>query len=134
MKSVNTVILLGNVTRDPEIKALPSGQSLCAFGLATNRVWKDKAGERQSVAEYHNLVCFGPLAEFAGTHVQKGKPLYVRGRLKTRSWEDADGKKHSRTEIVAEDVVLLGARDAGPAEAEAPVDASEPDPEGSTEA
>ncbi len=129
MKSVNTVILLGHVTRDPELKSLPSGQTLCAMGLATNRAWKDRKGERQAAVEYHNLVCWGPLAEFCGTHVQKGKPLYVRGRLKTRSWEDADGKKHSRTEIVAEDVILLSPREAAAAEAETPVEASEADPE-----
>jgi len=111
MKSVNKVILLGNVTRDPELKATSTGQSVATFGLATNRVWKDHAGEKQSLAEYHNLVAWGGLAEFCATSVRKGKPLYVEGYLKTRSWDGPEGSKIFRTEIVIENLVLLGPRD-----------------------
>lgn len=111
MKSVNKVILLGNVTRDPELKATQSGQSVATFGIATNRVWKDQAGEKQSLAEYHNLVAWGGLAEFCAQSVKKGKPLYVEGYLKTRSWDGAEGSKIFRTEIVVENLVLLGPRD-----------------------
>ncbi len=108
MKCVNKVILVGNVTRDPELKAMPNGQSVCTFGLATNRVWKDAAGEKQSLAEFHNLVTFAALADLAGQNVHKGAPLYVEGYLKTNSWEKADGSKASRTEIVLLEIVLLG--------------------------
>lgn len=113
MKSVNKVILLGNVTRDPELKATQSGQSVATFGIATNRVWKDQTGEKQSLAEYHNLVAWGGLAEFCAQSVRKGKPLYIEGYLKTRSWDGPEGSKIFRTEIVIENLVLLGAREAG---------------------
>lgn len=111
MKSVNKVILLGNVTRDPELKATANGQSVATFGLATNRVWKDQSGEKQSLAEYHNLVAWGGLAEFCAQNVKKGKPLYIEGYLKTRSWDGPEGSKIFRTEIVIENLVLLGPRD-----------------------
>ncbi len=104
-------MLLGNVTRDPELKATANGQSVCTFGLATNRVWKDQSGEKQSLAEYHNLVAWGGLAEFVGQNVKKGKPLFIEGYLKTRSWDSAEGAKIFRTEIVIENLVLLGPRD-----------------------
>lgn len=113
MKSVNKVMLLGNVTRDPELKATANGQSVCTFGLATNRVWKDQSGEKQSLAEYHNLVAWGGLADFVGQNVKKGKPLFIEGYLKTRSWDSAEGAKIFRTEIVIENLVLLGPRDGG---------------------
>jgi single-strand DNA-binding protein len=112
MKSVNKVTLLGNVTRDPELKTTNTGQFVCTFGLATNRVWKDHNGEKQSLAEYHNLVCWGGLAEFSGQNIKKGKPLYVEGYLKTRSWDSPEGAKIFRTEIVVENLILLGAKDA----------------------
>jgi single-strand DNA-binding protein len=109
MKSINKVSLIGNVTRDPELKTTPKGQSVCTFGLATNRVWKDPQGEKQSLAEFHNLVAWDKLAEFCGQYIKKGKPLYIEGRLQTRSWDGADGKKNVRTEIVVEEIVLLAA-------------------------
>jgi single-strand DNA-binding protein len=113
MKSVNKVILLGNVTRDPELKATANGQSVATFGLATNRVWKDQTGEKQSLAEYHNLVAWGGLAEFCAQSVHKGKPLYVEGYLKTRSWDGPEASKIFRTEIVVENLVLLSPREDG---------------------
>jgi len=116
MKSVNSVTLLGNVTRDPELKSTANGQAVCTFGLATNRVWKDAQGERQSLAEYHNLVAWGGLAEFCGTSIKKGKPLYIEGYLKTRSWDGPEGAKIFRTEIVVENVILLSPRDSMPGE------------------
>jgi single-strand DNA-binding protein len=114
MKSVNTVTLLGNVTHDPETKNLATGQTVCTFGLATNRVWKDANGEKQTMAEFHNLVAWGKLAEFCGEFVKKGKPLYVEGHLKTGSWENPQGVKLHRTEIVVDNLVLLGAKDKSP--------------------
>lgn len=116
MKTVNQVTVLGNATRDPELKSLQNGQSVCTFGLATNRVWKDAKGERQSLPEFHNLVAWGKLADFCFQYVKKGKPLYVEGYLKTRAWDGTDGQKMHRTEIVMEELVLLGSRDNGPAE------------------
>lgn len=113
MKSVNKVTLLGNVTRDPELKKTGGGQSVCTFGVATNRVWKDAQGEKQSLAEYHNLVAWGGLAEFCGMNVRKGKPMYVEGYLKTRNWDSPEGHKMFRTEVVVENLVLLGAREEG---------------------
>lgn len=114
MKSVNTVTLLGNITHDPEIKNLASGQTVCTFGLATNRVWKDAKGDKQSMAEFHNLVAWGKLAEFCGEYVKKGKPVFAEGHLKTGSWENPQGVKLHRTEIVLDNLVLLGAKDKSP--------------------
>lgn len=108
MKSVNRVTLLGNVTRDPELKATTSGQAVATFGLATNRNWKDVSGEKRSLPEYHNLVAWGGLAEFCSQYIKKGKPLYIEGYLKTRSWDGPEGAKIFRTEIVVENVVLIG--------------------------
>lgn len=108
MKSVNRVTLLGNITRDPELKATNGGQSVCTFGLATNRVWRNQNGDKQSLPEYHNLVAWGGLAEFCSQNVRKGKPLYIEGYLKTRSWDGPEGAKIFRTEVVMENIVLLG--------------------------
>lgn len=108
MKSVNTVTLLGNVARDPELKATKGGHSVCTFGLATNRVWKDAAGQKQSLPEFHSIVAWGPLAEFCSQYVQKGNPLFVQGYLKTTSWEGKHGETQYRTEVVLDDVTLLG--------------------------
>ncbi|MDP7454078.1 MAG: single-stranded DNA-binding protein [Candidatus Peribacteraceae bacterium] len=119
MKSVNKVILLGNVTRDPELKSTTNGQSVCTFGLATNRVWKDSTGDKQSLPEYHNLVAWGGLAEFCSENVKKGKPLFIEGYLKTRSWDSPEGTKIFRTEVVVENIVLLGPKGEMHAPAEA---------------
>src|SRR3989344_5936426 len=110
MKSVNKVILLGNVTRDPQLKSTQNGQSVATFGLATNRVWKDTNGTKQSLAEFHNLVAWGKLAEFISQNVTKGKPIFIEGHLKTRSWDSAEGTKIFRTEGVVDNIVLVGPR------------------------
>ena len=114
MKSVNIVTLLGHVTNAPEVKTIPTGQIVCTFGLATNRVWKDAKGDKQEAAEFHNLVVWGKLGEFCGQYVKKGKPLYVMGHLKTHSWENPQKVKLHRTEVIVDDVVLLGAKDKSP--------------------
>ncbi len=126
MKSVNTVILLGNVTQDPEVKTLPSGQVVSSFGLATNRVWKDSNGEKQTMAEFHNLIAWAKLGEFVGKYVKKGKPLYVEGHLKTHSWDNPQGVKMYRTEVVLDNLVLLGAKDKSPEVEKAVMDIEEP--------
>jgi single-strand DNA-binding protein len=108
---LNKVLLYGNLTRDPEVRALPSGSQVTSFGLATNRTFTDKNGAKQEQSEFHNIVAFGRLAEVMGQYLKKGRPVYVEGRLQTRSWE-ADGQKKYRTEIVV-DNFQFGA-DGGP--------------------
>jgi single-strand DNA-binding protein len=110
-KSVNKVILLGNVGKDPEIKVLPSGQPVANFGLATSDRFKDQQGNFQDRTEWHNLTAYGKLAEIVRDYVKKGNKLYVEGRLTTRSWDDKEsGKKVYRTEIVVGDISLLSGR------------------------
>src|SRR5450631_3121714 len=100
---LNKAILIGNLTRDPEIRSLPSGIKVCTFSLATNRVWKDKNGARQESADYHNVVVFGRQAETAAQYMKKGSSILVEGRMQTRSWDDkTSGEKKYRTEIVAD--------------------------------
>ncbi len=102
---LNKAIVIGNLTRDPELRSLPSGVKVCTLGVATNRVWKDKNGARQESAEFHNIVVFGRQAETVAQYLKKGSSLLVEGRMQTRSWEDKNsGEKKYRTEIVAERV------------------------------
>ena len=100
---LNKVTLYGNLTRDPELKALPSGGQVATFGIATNRTYKDKNGAKQEQVEFHNIVAFGRTAEVIGQYFKKGRPIFVEGRLQTRTWDDKEsGKKNYRTEIVLE--------------------------------
>jgi len=100
---LNKAIVIGNLTRDPELKSLPSGIKVCSFGMATNRVWKDKNGARQESADYHNIVVFGRQAENVAQYMKKGSSILVEGRMQTRSWDDKEsGQKKYRTEIVAD--------------------------------
>jgi single-strand DNA-binding protein len=101
---LNKALVIGNLTRDPEMRALPSGIKVCSFSVATNRVWKDKNGVRQESADYHNVVVFGRQAETAGQYLKKGSSVLVEGRMQTRSWDGQDGQKKYRTEIVADRV------------------------------
>ena len=108
-KSVNKVILIGNLGKDPEVKYTPSGTAIAKFSLATNERYKDKAGEWQDRTEWHNIVAWQRTAEIAGEYLKKGRSVYIEGRLQTRSWEDkTSGQKKYMTEIVANDLVLLG--------------------------
>jgi len=100
---LNKAMIYGNLTRDPELKSLPSGMQVCSFSIATNRVYNDRDGNRQEAVDYHNVVVFGRQAENSAKYLTKGNGAYVEGRLQTRSWE-ADGVKHYRTEIVADRV------------------------------
>jgi len=116
-KSVNKVILVGNLGKDPEVKYTPSGVPVAKFSLATNERYKDKSGEWQDRTEWHNIVAWQRLAEIVGEYVKKGSKVYVEGRLQTSSWEDKQsGEKKYRTEIVVNDLVLLSGR--GDAEGE----------------
>ena len=102
----NKAVIAGNLTRDPETRSLPSGQSVVNFGVATNRVWKDQSGNRQSAAEFHNIVAFGKLADICSSYLSKGRLVIIEGRIQTRSWQDQSGNKRSRTEIVAENMQM----------------------------
>lgn len=99
---LNKVFLIGNLTRDPELKALPTGTKVASISLATNRVWKDQKGARQESTEYHNVVAFGRQAEVMAQYAKKGSSLYIEGRIQTRSWDAQDGQKKYRTEIILE--------------------------------
>ncbi|HZI57480.1 MAG TPA: single-stranded DNA-binding protein [Verrucomicrobiae bacterium] len=113
-KSVNKVILVGNLGKDPEVKYTPSGTPVAKFSLATNERYKDKGGEWQDRTEWHNIVAWQRLAEIVGEYVKKGSKIYIEGRLQTSSWEDKQsGEKKYRTEVVASDLVLLGGRGEG---------------------
>lgn len=98
---LNKAFVYGNLTRDPELRALPGGQQVASFSLATNRTFKNKEGQQQEQVEYHNIVAFGRQAEVIGQYLKKGRPVFIEGRIQTRSWE-ADGKKNYRTEIVVD--------------------------------
>jgi len=101
---LNKALIIGNLTRDPEMKALPSGMQVCSFSVATNRVWKDKNGAKQESSDFHNIVVFGRQAETAGQYLKKGQSVLIEGRIQTRSWDDKDGQKKYRTEIIADRV------------------------------
>ncbi len=109
---LNKAIVIGNLTRDPELRSLPSGIQVTSFSVATNRVWKDKNGAKQESADYHNIVVFGRQAETAAQYLKKGSSVLVEGRMQTRSWDGKDGEKKYRTEIVA-DRVQFGNRASG---------------------
>lgn len=113
MYSLNRATIIGNLTREPEVRQTPSGQSVCSFGLATNRTWKGNDGSKQEATEFHNIVAWGKLAEICGQFLAKGRKVYVEGRLQTRDWEGQDGVKRYRTEIVAENMIILDKGGAG---------------------
>ena len=121
---LNKAIVIGNLTRDPELRSLPSGIKVCSFSLATNRVWKDKNGAKQESADYHNVVVFGRQAETVAQYMKKGSSILVEGRMQTRSWDDkTSGEKKYRTEIVADRTQFGpkgGSGDGGSAPAKAP--------------
>ncbi len=114
MASVNKVIIIGNLGKDPEVRYMPSGSAICTITVATSRQWKDKtSGERQEETEWHRVTFFERMAEIAGEYLKKGRPVYVEGRLKTRKYTDKDGVEKYSTEIVATDMQLLGGREGG---------------------
>lgn len=118
MRSVNKVILIGNLTRDPEIKQTTNGQSVTTFGIATNREWMTSSGERKQSAEFHEVVAWAKLAEICAKFLRKGKFVYFEGYLKTRSWETETGDKKFRTEVVLQDMIMLEKRAKDDTEAE----------------
>lgn len=111
---VNKVILVGNLGRDPEMRALPSGQQVANFSLATSRRYKDRDGNRKDETEWHNIVVYGKQAEIAGQYLTKGKMVFVEGRIQTRSWDDKEsGKKQYKTEIICDNFQMLGSKGDG---------------------
>ena len=110
---LNKAIIIGNLTRDPETKALPSGTTICSFSLATTRVYKDKNGVRQEDTQYHNVVAFGSQANVASQYLRKGSSVLIEGRMQTRSWDATDGQKKYRTEIICETLQLGPRREGG---------------------
>lgn len=106
-RSLNKVQLIGNLTRDPELRYTPNGTAVCSFGLATNRSWKTDAGEKHDEAEFHNIVAWNKLAELCSQFLVKGRKVFVEGRLATRTWTGQDGAQRNRTEIVISDMILL---------------------------
>lgn len=107
MNSLNKVQLIGNLTAEPEVRETPNGQKVATFSVATNRSWKDQSGVKQEEVEFHNVVAWRFLADIAEQYMHKGKKVYVEGYLKTRSWDDTTGVKRYKTEIVADNVILL---------------------------
>lgn len=113
MASVNKVILVGNLGRDPEVRYMPNGEAVANFSIATTDNWKDKSGQRQERTEWHNIVMYRRLAEIAGEYLKKGRPVYIEGRLQTRKWQTKEGQDRYTTEIIADQMQMLGGRDGG---------------------
>lgn len=135
MYSLNRAQVIGNITRDPELRYTPNGQAVTSFSVATNRRWKNQAsGEFQESTEYHDVVAWGKAAEFVANYLKKGNKIYVDGRLQTRSWETPDGVKQRRTEIVAENFVPLTPKGATGAGYDNIDDLAQPAPAESSEA
>jgi single-strand DNA-binding protein len=116
MASVNKVILIGHLGKDPEVKALPSGVAVCNFSVATSEEWKDKAGVKQEKTEWHNITVFDKLADICGKWLHKGSQVYLCGKLQTRKWQDKEGKDRYTTEIICNEMKMLGGK---PADAQA---------------
>lgn len=126
--SLNRAQLIGNLTRDPELRQTSGGQSVTSFSVATNRVWKDASGQKQEEAEFHNIVAWGRLAEICAQYLGKGRKVFVEGRLRTRDWEGQDGQKRRTTEIIADNMVMLDRAPQGGGGGFAPPAASSPAP------
>lgn len=119
---LNKVMIIGRLTRDPELRSVPSGTQVASVGVATGRIWIDASGQKQKHTEFHNVVFWSKLAEIVGQYLRKGSKVYVEGRLQTREWTGQDGVKRYRTEVIAENMIMLDSRPATPV---API-ASEP--------
>lgn len=105
--NLNKAMLIGNLTRDPEVKSTPGGQTVATFSLATNLVWTDQSGQKREKVEFHNIVVWRKLADICGQYLHKGSKIYIEGRLQTRDWTGQDGVKRYRTEIVADNMIML---------------------------
>jgi len=128
---LNKIMIIGRLTRDPELRSLPSGKSVAVFSVATGRQWTDAQGQKQKQTEFHNVVCWGKMAETASQYLHKASRVYVEGRIQTREWTGTDGNKRNRTEIVADNFIMLDSRPAGSLSA-GPTGASAPGSTGPT--
>ena len=129
MASINKVIIIGNLGRDPEVRYTPSGTAVCNMSVATTRAWKDKAsGDKVEETEWHRVTLYDKLAEIAGEYLAKGKPIYIEGRLKTRKWTDKEGVEKYTTEIIGETMQMLGGKDSGDGQAQGGGQRSAPAP------
>jgi single-strand DNA-binding protein len=124
-RGVNKAILIGNLGGDPELRSTPSGTPVATFTLATNESWTDRDGQKQERTEWHRIVAWGKLAEICGQYLRKGRQVYIEGRLTTRSWEDRQGNQRKTTEIVAQQMLMLGGRAPGQGDEEAGGEAPE---------
>ncbi len=127
---LNRATLIGNVTRDPELRTLASGQNVATFGVATNMVWTDQQGQKQQRVEFHNIVAWAKLADICKQYLNKGKKIYLEGRLQTREWEAQDGTKKMRTEIIADNMIMLdrGGAPGSPSPTYTPIGTTPPPP------
>lgn len=116
VRSLNKVMLIGNLTRDPELRYTPSGTAVCSFGLATNRAWTTDSGEKKEDTEFHRVVAWNKLAELCSQLMTKGRKVYVEGRLQTRTWQAQDGSQKTTTEVVIDDMILLDSKRMGEGE------------------
>ncbi len=129
--NLNKAMIIGNVTRDPESRSTPDGATVTSFSVATNMRWTDKSGQKQDRAEFHNIVAWRKLGEICAQYLKKGTKVYIEGRMQTRNWQDQQGQKHWRTEIIAENMIMLDKLGAGPA-GTAPADEPAPAPQEDT--
>lgn len=111
--NLNKAMIIGNLTRDPEVRTTPSGQTVTSFSVATNLMWTNANGEKQKKTEFHNIVAWRRLGEICAQYLKKGNKVYIEGRLQTRDWEGKDGVKRTRTEIIAENMIMLDTKGAG---------------------
>ncbi len=118
MASVNKVIIVGNLGKDPEVRYMPNGDAVANFSVATTDSWKDKQGQKQERTEWHNIVIYRKLAEIAGEYLKKGRSVYIEGRLQTRKWQDKEGQDRYTTEIIADQMQMLGSREEGSSQQE----------------
>lgn len=120
---LNKVMIIGRLTRDPEVRTTPGGANVVSFSVATGFTWTDQSGQKKEQTEFHNVVAWRKLAEIIGQYLKKGSQVYIEGRLQTRSWEGQDGKKNYRTEIIADNMIMLG-RPGGAGQAASPIPAA----------
>ncbi|MFA6098005.1 MAG: single-stranded DNA-binding protein [Patescibacteria group bacterium] len=127
--NLNKVLLIGNVTRDPEVRTTPNGQNVSSFGVATNRRWTDQSGQKKEQVEFHNIVAWRKLADIVGQYLKKGSKVFIEGRLQTRTWDDQSGVKRYRTEIIASNMIMLDSKSGGGKTAPAAADEqTQPEP------
>jgi single-strand DNA-binding protein len=130
-RGLNKVMVIGNLGRDPEIRYTPSGRPVTSFSVVTTRTWTSYDGERKEETEWFNVVAWGPLAEICNQHLTKGAQVYIEGRLQTRGWQDEEGRRHYRTEVVAQEMIILGDRNS-PRYSQSSMDYPEEEPGDST--